>query len=471
MAKELRVLFLEDAANDAELIERELRKAGLRFDSHRVENEEKFLEALDGYRPDIILADYSLPSFDGLTALRITRDRGLEIPFIFVSGAIGEEVAIETLKNGATDYVLKHRLSRLYLSVDRALREKEERERLTQAEEALRESEERYRSLIELSPDGIVVHRVTEVLFINEVGAAMLGIEPDKIGGRNILDSLLADYRQEARRNFERSSSRGTAVRPFEVRARSATGKTLCLEIATAPVKYAEGAALQSVLRDVTERKRLEEEVIEISRREQRRIGRDLHDTLGQNLTGVGFLSKALEQRLASSDLWQEAKEAERITRLVSQCIAQARAFARGLNPLDLSTDGLVSALEELASNTREIFGISCTFEHGFSRRLDETVANHLYYIATEAVNNAAKHSGAKQVCIQLKHIHGKVQLTVRDDGVGIPEEALSGDGLGLRIQEYRARLIGARYSVKRQADGGTVMSCLLDSSPPQQAR
>jgi two-component system, NarL family, sensor histidine kinase UhpB len=469
MAKDLRILFLEDVETDAELIGRELGKAGLHFRSRRVENREQFVEALEDFSPDLILADYSLPAFDGLSALAITREKGLEIPFLFVSGAIGEEVAIETLKSGATDYVLKNRLSRLALSVDRALRENEERKRLKEAEKALRESEERYRSLIELSPDGIVVHRGREVLFINDVGMRMLGVEPGEVEGQSILAYLLKDYREGALKHFEQSTE-GMLVDPFEVRALSATGKMLNLEIATAPVKYAGRAALQSVLRDVTERKRLEKEVIEISRREQRRIGRDLHDTLGQNLTGIGFLSKALEQRLMSSGLGEEAREAERIARLVSQCIAQARAFARGLNPLDLSTDGLVSALEELASNTEQIYGISCSFEHGLSRRLDETTASHLYYIAAEAVNNSAKHSGATQVCIKLSNLDGKLQLMIRDNGVGITNDPLDGEGLGLRIQDYRAKLIGATITTKPHPEGGTVVHCLFDPADPRSA-
>jgi two-component system, NarL family, sensor histidine kinase UhpB len=467
MARDLSLLILEDVQTDAELIERELRKAGMRFRSQRVESREQFVEALETFRPDIILADYFLPAFDGLSALGLTRERGLETPFIFVSGAIGEEVAIEALKRGATDYVLKNRLSRLALAVDRALREREESGRLQEAERALRESEERYRSLVELSPDGIVVHRGTEILFINSVGARMLGAEPAEVIGKNILDYLLKDYRQAVLKHIERSMQ-STVVHPLEVKAFSETAESSCLEIATSPVTYADRAALQSVLRDVTERKRLEEEVIEISRREQRRIGRDLHDTLGQNLTGIGFLSKALEQRLSSSNLLEEAKEASRITNLVSQCIAQARAFARGLNPLDLSTDGLVTALEELAANTQEIFGIHCSFEQSLNRRVEETTASHLYYIATEAVNNSAKHSGAGHVCIRLDNPDGKVQLTIRDDGSGVPEHVMTGEGLGLRIQEYRARLIGATISIKRHPEGGTILRCLLDAAGPR---
>jgi PAS domain S-box-containing protein len=139
--KELRILLLEDVRTDAELMERELRKAKLPFSLRRVETKEAFVRELEKFRPDLILADYKLPSFDGLSALAVAQKRCPEVPFIFVSGALGEEMAIETLKKGATDYVLKSHLSGLVPAVSRALDEVEERIKRKQAEEALRKSE------------------------------------------------------------------------------------------------------------------------------------------------------------------------------------------------------------------------------------------------------------------------------------------------------------------------------------------
>jgi DNA-binding NtrC family response regulator len=137
MDKELRILMLEDVADDAELTERELRKGGLAFSAKRVETRKAFLEALKDFLPDLILADYSLPTFDSLSALAIVEKECPDTPFIFVSGTIGEDFAIETLKRGATDYVLKNRLSRLVPAVIRALREVEERAERKREEEEL----------------------------------------------------------------------------------------------------------------------------------------------------------------------------------------------------------------------------------------------------------------------------------------------------------------------------------------------
>src|SRR6266478_1893015 len=148
MRKDLHILMLEDDNADAELTRFTLRKGGLHFSMSRVETKEEFVEALDQHhRPTLILSDYSLPGFDGQAALGIAREKSPDNPFLFVTGTMGEEVAIETLKSGATDYVLKTRLSRLVPAVHRALREAQERARRRRAEEQLRQSHEQLRAL------------------------------------------------------------------------------------------------------------------------------------------------------------------------------------------------------------------------------------------------------------------------------------------------------------------------------------
>jgi DNA-binding NarL/FixJ family response regulator len=141
MNKELSILILEDVAADAELLKYELGEAGVLFSARCVATKLSFLKALDDFCPDLILSDYSLPSFNGLAALKIAREKCPEVPFIFVSGALGEELAIKLLKGGATDYVLKSRLSRLAPAVSRALQEVEERNKRLLAQEALKQRE------------------------------------------------------------------------------------------------------------------------------------------------------------------------------------------------------------------------------------------------------------------------------------------------------------------------------------------
>lgn len=164
MHEELHLLILEDVASDAELMKRELRKAKIGFSAKRVQTKQAFLKGLKEFKPDLILAAHSVPSFDGLSALSMARQRSPDVPFIFVSGEIGEELAIEILKKGASEYVFKDRLSRLAPSVRRALRETEEGRERKQAKEALQCSENEQRALVEIAR-AVSAHLDREGLF------------------------------------------------------------------------------------------------------------------------------------------------------------------------------------------------------------------------------------------------------------------------------------------------------------------
>jgi len=213
---------------------------------------------------------------------------------------------------------------------------------------------------------------------------------------------------------------------------------------------------------DITESKRLEKAILEISAREEHRIGQDLHDGLGQHLTGIAFMSKVLEQKLADkSDA--EAAEAGKIVRLVNQAIHKTRELSRGLLPVASDARGLMSALEQYTSEVQDLFGLSCRFECDMPVLVDqEAVANHLYRIAQEAVNNAIKHGGGRDILVKLSAEGGNIALSIRDNGVGLPENVRASKGMGLHIMNYRAKTIGATLQVQRCPDGGTVVTCSL---------
>ena len=219
-----------------------------------------------------------------------------------------------------------------------------------------------------------------------------------------------------------------------------------------------------AIAHDVTERRQLERELLEISEGERRRIGYDLHDSLGQQLTGIAFLSKVLAQRLKARES-AEAAEAAQIVDLVNQAIAQARKLATGLAPVTLETDGLVLALRELAANVEDLFHISCrvTSEQAI-HVADQAVATHLYRIVQEAVNNAVQHGQSQHITITLAVLPEGFTLMVHDDGVGFPAVVTTQPGMGLRIMHHRASMIGATLEVQRAAHGGTCVMCTLDN-------
>src|ERR1700685_4131421 len=213
---------------------------------------------------------------------------------------------------------------------------------------------------------------------------------------------------------------------------------------------------------DITERKRLEKAILEISAEEQRRIGQDLHDGLGQHLTGIAFMSKVQEQKLAEKGL-AEAAEAARIVGLVNDAINKTRELAHGLLPVISDSHGLMSALKRWAAEVEDLFNISCCL------RMDEPVlihdanmSTHLYRIAQEAVNNAIKHGQAKNITISLFARNGNGTLKIENDGSRLPESSTDGSGMGMQIMNYRARMIGGSLKVESGGIRGITITCLF---------
>jgi two-component system CheB/CheR fusion protein len=223
---------------------------------------------------------------------------------------------------------------------------------------------------------------------------------------------------------------------------------------------------VEGIARDITERKRLEREILEISNREQRRIGHDLHDGVCQQLAGIAYMSSSLADELEEKG-GAESSRAERISSLINGVINQTRGVARGLFPVRLEENGLVSALEELAGNASEMFKLNCRFVSTESPSgVENEIALHLYYIAVEAVANAAKHGKPKNIVISLEPAGDRYWLRVQDDGIGSSRFAGPQTGMGIRIMQYRARVIGATLTLQSRPGSGTDVSCLFHLVP-----
>jgi PAS domain S-box-containing protein len=219
-------------------------------------------------------------------------------------------------------------------------------------------------------------------------------------------------------------------------------------------------------VRDVTQRVELEKEILAISDRERLRIGQDLHDDLCQQLTSIEYLNRSLERRLQANSK-AEAAQATEIGQLTRQAITHARELAHGMFPVELHKESVTGALRDLASRTKKLFQIDCRFQGQSSMPIPDHAAQiHLYRIAQEALRNAVKHGRAGKVTIDLKTSEKKIVLSVRDNGVGIPLKPRKSKGLGLRIMDHRAKLLGGSVLLRKSPKGGTTVICTIPEPP-----
>ncbi|HET9522754.1 MAG TPA: sensor histidine kinase, partial [Terrimicrobiaceae bacterium] len=213
--------------------------------------------------------------------------------------------------------------------------------------------------------------------------------------------------------------------------------------------------------RDITERRRLEQELLEISSAEQRRIGQDLHDGLCQHLAGIEFRTSVLVDQFANTPKVQ--REIAKIGELIREGARQARMLSHGLSPVSLKADGLMTALKELTEDVAELFTKTCRFDCPKPVLVkDKVVATHLYRIAQEAVSNAARHGQADTIVVALRRTARATTLSITDNGRGFPTPAGRAGGMGLRIMRYRAEMIGALLTVGAAKGKGTSVVCVL---------
>ena len=286
-------------------------------------------------------------------------------------------------------------------------------------------------------------------------GEFMLSCEP--VLGRRLRDLLPSQTAQMATHYLEKAFRTGQP-QSFSFHY-VLPGRLRVYEIRISVCGSAEAV---TIVRDITDRELLEKEIVESSNRVQARIGQDLHDGLGQHLTGITFLSKALERKLAARSL-AEAEEAAEIGRLVLGALSQTRNLARGLFPVELQASGLIPGLRQLVITVEELFQICCKLDVDEQISITNAdVSMHLFRLAQEAINNAVKHGKAKSVLITFRREAGKIMLRVEDDGFGFPAERNENPGLGLRIMNYRAQKIGGSLEIGPGENGGTRVTCIF---------
>ncbi len=281
------------------------------------------------------------------------------------------------------------------------------------------------------------------------------GLTPETVVGRRLMDLLTTHVAQLGMHYLEKAFRTG-APQTFCCQY-MLPGKLHYFEIRIAVRGH--GTAL-AVVRDVTDRETIEKEVVQSSHRAQSRIGQDIHDGLGQHLTGITFLSRALENKLASKGLAESADAAE-ISKLVIEALAQTRNLARGLVPVEIESSKLCQSFRELAVAAEHNYHITCSVECDSNLVVNNRHAStHLFRLAQEAIINAVKHGKAQRVSILLGSLGERAVLRIIDDGVGLPPENARRNGLGMRIMTYRAQKVGGVLEISPGHHGGTVVSC-----------
>ena len=352
--------MLEDNVADAELIRFALREGGLVFSLKRVDSKSAFLRELGEHTPDVILLDYALPGFDGFSALTLAQETYPDIPFIFVTGTLGEEVVIEMLKSGATDYVLKTRLSRLVPAVLRALREKEDRLDRRKTEEKLRKSHEQLRAL---------------------------------------------------------------------------------------------SVYLQHIRED-----------------ERIRISRQVHDELGQSLTGLKMDLYWLTSRVPKQ-LREVHDKTKAMSAHIDSTIQTVRRISTELRPGILDDLGLVAALEWQAHEFQKRTGIHCVVTSDLKEAiLDEDLNTAFFRIFQETLTNVIRHANATKVVVHLKKQRGQLILEIKDNGRGISEAEISNTkSIGLLGMRERAALLGGKVTVNGISGKGTMVLVKIPLNRPKE--
>lgn len=332
-----------------------------------------------------------------------------------------------------------------------------------EAEAALRESEARTRAILETTVDAIITaDERGHIDSFNPAAESMFGYRKHEVIGRNLSMLMPVPYRLEHDRYMEAYLS--TGERKIigigrEVVARRKDGSTFPIDLSVSEFETQGRRMFTGVVRDISERRELEQEVLRISEEERERIGRDLHDSLGSLLTGTAMGLHALIARrqrgesIGSDDL-------ERVAQMIDEGARQAHALSRGLNPVHLESDGLIAALAEMTGSISVVVDAVCTLEVDQPvPSMSQPVATQLYRIAQEAVNNAVKHADASRITVEITTDEGHLKLVIRDNGKGITTS--SGTGMGMHIMPHRARLINGVFSMDG-SNGGTTVTCAV---------
>ena len=319
-------------------------------------------------------------------------------------------------------------------------------------------------AVLETTVDGIITIDDNGLMVsANRAAEEIFGHRAKDMIGKNVSFLMPEPYRDEHDDYIDRyiaTGERRIIGIGREVNGLRKDGTIFPMDLAVSEVKTTEGRFFTGVVRDITARREMEKEILRISEEERRRIGQDLHDELGQMLTGIGLLSLSLSKKLEEQEI-PEAEQLREITKLIKEADQYARTLARGLVPVELQSNGLSAALERLTRDAETLFGVNCTFsERGSNMVRDLTKTVHIYRIAQEAISNASKHGHASRIRVDLIGTPEHLRLRIRDNGSGFATDWQRNAGMGVHIMHYRAKLVGGALDISNLPEGGTMVQC-----------
>ena len=420
-----------------------------------VESGEKALEVISAHSLDLVLLDVKLKGeLDGIDTARQLRRR-FSIPFIFLSTFSDEDTLSRAKKTEPYGYITKSsHQNDLHSMIEMALYRHKMELKARKNEEIL--------SITLKSINDAVIGATLDGTIIswNKGAEKIFGYTEEDVRGKNLLLLTPPFYPNELPDILDKIGD-NIEVEHYETVRQRKSGEVINISLKINPIRglMNEVTGVSLIARDITAKKQLEREILEISEKERRRIGKDLHDNLGQNLTGISLQLKLLENMLQEAECPEEVESARRIQDMVNQSIKQTRNLAKNLLTVTLENQGLSVALKELTLQIESLYNctIECTtdLENDIT---DGTMATQLYHIAQEAITNAKRHGDAEKIELLLKEEDSEYFLQVRDNGIGI--ERHKSQGLGLKIMEFRSNIINGRLSIYDNEYQGTTVIC-----------
>ena len=437
----LKILVVEDSRDDAELLVRAVNKAGYEPAYSLVQNAAGMRAELDRQPWDLIISDYVIPGFGGIAALKVLQESGQEIPFIIVSGKIGEDVAVEALHSGANDYLLKDRLTRLGPAIDRALKEASQKRKRSQAEQALRESEERYRRLVESCPDAMFITNENAIVFANPAAVSLLGARtPIDLVGKSLLEFIDTNFRDLVEEHL-RQALEGLDGPLLEEKMVRTDGTAVLVEAIARRINYHGEPAVQVLCRDISSRKHFELQLLNSQKMEAiARLAGGVANDFNNLLTVITGYSGLIRSGLPSEhplqkDVQQVIQSTERAIGLTSQLLAISRKDVAAPQTLNLNI-----VIEQMMPLVRRLMGdsietMAATSEDPCNIRADrgqlETLIINLAVHARDSMLHGGSLTLATENLKLTRPLHNQVHLrageyvllTITDTGLGLTEE------------------------------------------------